>query len=323
MFKTIKKQPRLLMEAELTPIQGERFQPTGFPDIGAAIYELPDGTRKILVESAQSVANRMEKVCLDGEGPAISEELKGLPYIEVELIGTEGLVVSSLVEAHRINSPFIINNKEFKEDFTEKCGYSRGKPIDWKKVGKTILYYDPLSLIHGAFMANLEDGRIKFPRALTGFIEAENIREVSYGGVKNNPFDPKGVIRTAENPKNVYGNVPYHRTEYTAEKTTAFFNLDIALLKGYHLPEEALDLLIAISLFKIRKFLSTGLRLRTACDYRTVGDIKVTNIEEFIIPSEDELLNKIKTLIKACAGKKLFPEIPVTRLKTKTVLKTD
>ena len=40
---------RLLMEADLRPIQGTRFQPTGFPDLGAATYEGPDGTPMLLV----------------------------------------------------------------------------------------------------------------------------------------------------------------------------------------------------------------------------------------------------------------------------------
>ena len=55
--------PRLLMQAELKPLQGERFQPTGFADLGVARYTLPDGTEMLLVESAQSVANRMELAC--------------------------------------------------------------------------------------------------------------------------------------------------------------------------------------------------------------------------------------------------------------------
>ena len=33
-FGRLNDQPRLLMEAELEPIQGTRFQPTGFPDLG-------------------------------------------------------------------------------------------------------------------------------------------------------------------------------------------------------------------------------------------------------------------------------------------------
>ena len=52
-------EPRLLLEATLRPLQGSRFQPTGFPNLGHAAYESPDGTgQTVLVESAQSMANR-------------------------------------------------------------------------------------------------------------------------------------------------------------------------------------------------------------------------------------------------------------------------
>ncbi|MCC7152883.1 MAG: hypothetical protein IT501_12820, partial [Rubrivivax sp.] len=43
--------PRLLLQARLQPLQGTRFQPTGFPEIGAAQYDGPDGTPMLLVES--------------------------------------------------------------------------------------------------------------------------------------------------------------------------------------------------------------------------------------------------------------------------------
>ena len=41
---------RLLVEADLVPLQGQRFQPTGFADLGAAVYTLPDSTSSIRVE---------------------------------------------------------------------------------------------------------------------------------------------------------------------------------------------------------------------------------------------------------------------------------
>src|SRR5205823_5976941 len=65
----IEKAPRILLVAELVPALGDRFQPTGFADLGAAQYTRPDKKEMLLVESAQSVANRLEKTCLDGDGP--------------------------------------------------------------------------------------------------------------------------------------------------------------------------------------------------------------------------------------------------------------
>jgi len=69
MFDQLKGVPRLLIHADLKPVQGDRFQPTGFADLGAAIYERPDGRRMLLVESAQSMANRLEHTCLAATDP--------------------------------------------------------------------------------------------------------------------------------------------------------------------------------------------------------------------------------------------------------------
>ncbi len=46
------KTSRLLFAIELRPVQGDRFQPTGFPSLGAATYQTKDG-QKLMVESAQ------------------------------------------------------------------------------------------------------------------------------------------------------------------------------------------------------------------------------------------------------------------------------
>ena len=37
-MSSIGSSPRLLMQCDLEPLQGTRFQPTGFPDLGAANY---------------------------------------------------------------------------------------------------------------------------------------------------------------------------------------------------------------------------------------------------------------------------------------------
>jgi len=322
-METLKDVPRLLLEVELQPVQGDRFQPTGFPDLGAAIYERPDGTRMILVESSQSVANRLEEVCLEGSGPGIAQELAGLPYVTAKLDGAVETETSSLVEAHRINSPFIITNKEFKEAFKEKAGYKVGKPLNWENIAGAFFFYDPNSLLHGAFMANLEDGRVKVQRALSGFIEAEGIREAASGGVKNNPLDPTGKIRVVGYDKDVYGNVPYHRMEFTADRIVAYFNFDLALLEGYGLEQEAKELLVALGLYKVRRFLSSGLRLRTACDLAPKEGVRVTAPERFTVPDEESLLKFIQEMIRACAEKKLFADPPVTVLKADVIWKEE
>jgi len=138
-YVELKGKPRLLIEIEMDPLQGTRFQPTGFPDVGAAVFERPDGKRMILVESAQSIANRLESTCLDGTGPKISKELEGLPYILVKLSGVIETETSSLIEAHRINSPFIISNEEFKKKFMADARYERVSRSTGRTLGKPSL----------------------------------------------------------------------------------------------------------------------------------------------------------------------------------------
>lgn len=318
MFSGIKNQKRILFEAELKPVQGQRFQPTGFADLGAAVYQAPDGRRMLLVESAQSMANRLEASILNPENELI-KELNGLSYIRVKMTGATDTKTNSLVEAHRINSPFIITDKDFQTKFTEDADYAKGQPLNWKKIAGAVFKYDINSILHGTFLANLGDGRIKMARALSAFIEAEGVKEAVSGGVKNNHFDPSGKIRAADHDKDVYGNVPYQRVEYMAEKITAFFNFDISLLRSYDLGEDAFDLLVGLGIFKMQRFLQTGLRLRTACDLASVNGICVTEPDEWKLPGEDELLDYIQKKISNV--QKQFAEPPITELETKVVLK--
>ena len=307
---------RLLMKAHLRPVQGDRFQPTGFADLGAARYTLHDNSPMLLVESAQSVANRLESTII-GPDTEIVPELEGLSYIRVELSGDSNAKTTSLVEAHRANSPFIISDEGFKAKFTKESGYKKGTPVNWQSVAKVLLKYDINSLLHGVFMANFEDGRLKFPRALTGFIEARNVREVVSGGVKNNPLDPSGKLRAEGYDKDVYGNVPYSRVEYTAAEIVAYFNLDLGLLRSYDLGNDACDLLVGLALLKVRRFLAAGLRLRTACDLMLCNDVEVTEPAGFALPAEAELLAFVQAKIKAV--KNMLAG--VTTIKTKVKMK--
>ncbi len=303
------KEPRLLIEAKLKPLQGHRFQPTGFADLGPARYTLPDGTEMLLVESAQSVANRMELACWDQAAQDLIEPLRGLPYIKV-MTKDGGHATNSLLEAHRINSEYIIGSHsdgKFKDSFTEEIEYQSDGRVNWRKFRDALFKYDTNSLLHGCFLEEI-GGRLRITRAISGFIEAAGVNVAESGGVKNNIVQPD--LKGGE------GNVPFHRTEFTAREIKAYFNLDLALLRGYGLSDGAQRLLIALSLFKIRRFLSAGLRLRTACDLEVDGELTVTRPKDgFTVPDETALLEESKGLIGKC--KPHFADPAVTEVQWK------
>jgi CRISPR-associated protein Csb1 len=189
-------------------------------------------------------------------------------------------------------------------------------PVDIRSLAKLILKYDPNAVIHGVFLAkkDLAGGRLRLPRLLSGFVEASDVRPAESGGVKNDRVDPSG------DTKKGFGNVPFHRTEFVAREIKAYFNLDLALLRGYGLESDATRLLIALSLFKVRRFLSTGLRLRTACDLEVDGELTVTRPKnEFTIPEEDALIEECKALISACGSH--FADPAITEVDWKPVKK--
>ncbi|MGI8782653.1 MAG: type I-G CRISPR-associated RAMP protein Csb1/Cas7g [Acidobacteriota bacterium] len=302
--------PRLLMEAPLRPLQGSRFQPTGFPVLVAARYTLADGTDMLLVESAQSVANRMELACWDEANDDLLPDLKGLPYIRVNRPnGT--MLTNSVLEAHRINSPYILEGADrsvFSRIKTDAAGLETG-PIKLSDLAKLVFKFDAGAVLHGVFISksDLAGGRLRLTRALSGFIEARDVRIAESGGVKNDRVNP-GKGDEGQTSKEGFGNVPYHRTEFTG-LVTAFFNLDLSLLRAYRLGDAAEHLLIALALFKIQRFLSTGLRLRTACDLANEA-LRVTNVGGFVLPDEPRLLAECRAGIDKC--KELFADPSVT-----------
>jgi CRISPR-associated protein Csb1 len=293
----LRSAPRLLAEVDLAPAQGTRFQPTGFPDLGAAEYRVGQ-RRLLLVESAQSMANRLEAVCWDEAASDLIGPLRGVPYVKSKL--PDGKETSSILEAHRLNSPYIVNSKGFAA-IAEAIGFEKDSPFDRRRLARALLRFDPNSLIHGIFIVKV-GGVVRLPRGLSAFIEASDVDVAASGGVKLDRVQPatEGEATKYGKAAEGYGNVPYHREEYAAAKITAFFNLDLALLRGYGLPTAAEDLLVALSLFKIRRFLRDGLRLRTACDL-DAREIRVTRPDAFELPVLDSLEQALPDLIKSAS----------------------
>ncbi len=299
--------PRLLLRAELAPVQGTRFQPTGFPDVGAAVYTLPSGKEHLLVESAQSVANRLEEVCWDEAAQDLVAPLRGLPYVRVN--GSDGeLLTTSLHEAHRLNSAYIERTEFFEKELRPAISFDEKRPLVRSKLVEALTRYDVGCLVHGVFLESIA-GVLRVPRALSGFIEAEGVGRVETGGVKNDRVqatkDEEGGRTAAEG----FGNVPFHRTEFVAEKITAYFNLDLEQVRGYRLGADAEQLLFGLSLFKIQRFLARGLRLRTACDL-SVNSVEVTSPLDFNLPVLNVLAEALPGLVRA--AEKHFASPPVT-----------
>ncbi len=293
----LKDESRLLLNVELTPLQGTRFQPTGFPDLGAATYQAGD-TPCLLVESAQSMANRLETVCWDDASDALNDELTGLSYIRVEQDGN--FLTSSITEAHRINSPYILESKDdsFAKQLKDEVAPHSEGPIDRKALAATLFKYDVNSLLHGVFLAKKElaGGRLRVARALSAFIEGAQTRVAASGGVKNDHVNPKGEAAKG------FGNVPFSREEYTAETITAFFNLDLNQIRGYGLPDAAQNLLMLVALYKIRAFLDGDMRLRTACDFKVKNANTITAEvpNGFELPTLADLKSALPSAIAAC-----------------------
>lgn len=306
------------MECELKPIQGERFQPTGFPSLGAAEFSIPERNIKaLLVESAQSMANRLEAVCINADSNLV-EPLKGLPLITVK--HTDGsFYTNSIVEAHRMNSPYMLESKDTTLICTIKDELNivdKDGPIDIPKFARFVLKYDTNSVLHGLFLSKSElaGGRYKLTRALSSFIEATGVQPAVSGGVKLDHIAPSGGTGGA---KTGFGHIPYSRMEYVAESIKVYFNVDLALLRSYRMDAAANDLLFTLAMWKIQSFLTSGLRLRTACDLKIHGSLTVTEPKGFTVPDLTSLNEQMKSCIRICKDKGLFTEKPIEVTYTK------
>ena len=311
-FSSLNTEPRLLLEAELKPVQGGRFQPTGFPNLGHASYESPDGRGlMLLVESAQSMANRLEAVCWDEVADDWVEPLRGLPIVKV-VAENDTPLTNSLLEAHRLNSPYILEGKDktVVDLLKRRLADMEVGRVDLRELARVLLEFDTNALLHGVFLAKKElaGGRLRLPRSLSSFIEAENARVAASGGVKNDSVDPKGD--TAKG----FGNVPFSRDEWVADRIAAYFNLDLRQVRAFGLGDDVERLLVMLALFKIRRLLLEGLRLRTACDL-DVTKITVTRPHAFDLPSLADLERELPALIESVSSKGLFGETRVLTVK--------
>ncbi len=302
---------RRIFEIDLRPVAGARFQPTGFPDLGAALYQRPvgdgDGVQwqdALLVESAQSMANRFEAVGWDPVADRPAEELDGLPWVRIVHADTGGYLTSSRTEAHRLASAFVkdatLDGRSMREVLRERLNLQEDRPFSPREIARAVMALDPLCLVHGVFFAEsakVWPGQPKIQRALTGFVEAYDVRPAHSGGVKRDHV--RHQITDTGGSSEGYGSVPYHRTEWCAARIAAYVALDRAQLASYGLGPDATALLEAIALWEIRRLFDAPLRLRTACDLEVTGD--VVDCEGTPLEDAASLAATIREKAAACA----------------------
>ena len=320
---------RLTLHASLKPVAGlDRFQPAGFPEMGHVIYDAPrpdNSAQKVcIVDSAASMANHLETVCLASKHSLdLVDELQGMPYVECRTDdgwpnvtdddkGPKRLVVTTLSEGHRLASTYFLGgrlvgeneatNQKFEDVLRGEFGIvnlgkkSHPLPEQWWTVFTTIFRYDPNSLVHGVLFPALG---IKLPRMLTAHLEAFNASRVRSSGVK---FDKLG--------KTSSGQPIFAVDEETAAEIIATFVIDLALLRSFGrgncgLTGAQKEFLLALALWKIERILRGPFRYRSNCDLE-LHELRIRGREE---PIELHAID-----IKSAIGKTGFRDSPVAQV---------
>ena len=217
-------------------------------------------------------------------------------------------LTDTILESHRLNSPYLLEGKDraFFDALKEDVGVVETGPVDRRKLAEALLKYDINSLLHGVFLAkkDLAGGRLRVARALSAFIEADDVQVAPSGGVKNDHVNPSGVT------KDGFGNVPFARDEYTAESITLYVNLDLAQIRGYGLGDAVARLLILLSLYKLRALASEAMRLRTACDLHVEREeIEAITPPGWLLPTLEDLKEDVETAISECKDQMVVKDV--------------
>jgi CRISPR-associated protein Csb1 len=229
---------------------------------GAAFTLRPDDPRDRTVTTSLSEGHRIASdYFLDGlPTPRWVEETRTM---EKKKDGTE---VEKIVAAHWEGESFRdLLRKEFQIIEVKKDKTYFIPPDAWWSIYRTLFKYDPNSLVHGVLFAKEQ---IRISRLLTAHLEALGAARVGRSGVK---FDRLG--------KTTSGQPIFAVDEETAREIRATFIIDLALLRSYGrevtkgkkslgLTRKQKELLLALTLWKIRRLLSATFSYRSGCKLR-------------------------------------------------------
>lgn len=271
--------------------------------MGAALFTRPvgeDGWQKcLLVESAQSMGNHLEATAWDSGKEQPVAAFEGMPYVRVVEEKGEYLT-SSRIQAHRLASAFVkdstLDGEGMREVIRRRLNLKDDTPLSPREIAGAVFKMDPMALVHGVFFAETNKvwpGQPKIARALTAFVEANDVRDAISGGVKRD--EVRHSTKDTGGATEGYGSVPFHRTEYVAREIEASFVLDLDQLASYGLSDDATELLAIAARWEIRSLLDHGFRPRTGCDLEIADHSALDGL-----PSLDTLTKQLRSLIDQC-----------------------
>lgn len=301
-------QDRVVITASLALTNGRFLQPTGFSDIDACIYRDKEGRRWCLVESEQSMSNRLEAVCMKSPGVWV-DDLKGLPLIAVRNKAGD-LLATNLTEPHRIASSYILEGKraangDMRALLEAKLGLQNGGdfwPMDRRAdLERLVFALDPSALLHGFQFVQWKFVGLRQTRLVHARLEAElaDEPEVHYGMVKWDAIEPESTREERANK----GQSIAAKSRIVPKNIIATFEIDVLGLKSLSLEEDQKKFLLGLALWKIGAFLAnkpsfdprsraTGpsLRLRADCYVTCDGSISWSGNSSKGTTSTKELL---------------------------------
>lgn len=333
----------LVLTATLEPIGSDRFQPAGFPEIGHVIYKAPrkDGSTEnvCIVDSAASMANHLESVCMRGAHDLdLVDELSGMPYLRCvtgDLVDGKltsdkrETVVTSLTEGHRIASTYFLGARNKKSGKWDDKG---GQRVGDDGVVSEISFGDELAADGKFSIRPTPESKAAHPPAEKWWNVFKTIFELDPNSLVHGVLFPQWQIKipralTAHLEafgagrvdrsgvkfdrlgKTTSGQPIFAVDDATAESIRATFVLDVSLIRSFGrikdgkvlgLSEKQQEFLIALALWKVRKLLERPFRFRSGCHLRCTSLKSDTQDVEIEVD--------IQAAIQA-AG---FPEQPIT-----------
>lgn len=337
----------LVVTANFAPVDGkQRFQPAGFPEIGHVIYDAPSGgstgiEKVCIVDSAASMANHLETVCMAGAfETGLDPELAGLPYVvcvsdrdrtrPTPEDSLDCVVFTSFTEGHRLASDYFLDGQvackweasagtgkskkdtgaarwtgtQFREELRRKF-----KIVEVTKNKKYFVYPDNWWDIFGTIFAYDPNSLVHGVLFAKEQIKISRLLAASFEAFGAQRVGSSGV-KFDRLGKTTSGQPIFAVDEETARELRATFYIDLGLLRSYGRNGKGLNdaqkrLLLELALWKIGKLTARPFRFRSGCFLRCEGIFTQADGVAVELPTVD-----IRGAIAGCQ----FPKDPVTRV---------